>query len=171
MKKNPGLLLAVCVLAVIVLANVFKLNLPSGNESAEVKNVADYLFVCPLADSTWDQLAKSFAMGKRFISMFVVFMGIILFFSWGWGLYQNLLKDKFSADAYKFSWEITKAIFWVIIVSVVLIRTPNYFRAKIPVRSGDTRTEWVLCEPTSPGARAIRVNKIKKFTVFSRTRR
>ena len=79
-------------------------------------------------------------------------MVLVLTFSWGWALYQNLLKDKFSADAYKNPWALTKAVFWMAVAFFILFQTPNYFR-RVEVRGhGDN---WVLCENTSAGARAV----------------
>ncbi|MBR5904163.1 MAG: hypothetical protein IKZ49_01355, partial [Alphaproteobacteria bacterium] len=88
---------------------------------------------------------------------FFAFMVLVLMFSWGWALYQNLLKDKFSADAYKNPWELTKAIFWMAVVVFVLFKTPDYFR-QVEVRGHGAN--WVLCENTSDGARAVRPNAV-----------
>lgn len=154
MNKKPGLLFSVYALALIILASVFKFSLPGAKESAaNAKNVANHLFVCPMASNTWDQIAHMLSMAENYIVYFVWFVIIVLMFSWGWALYQNLLKDKFKADAYKRSWEITKILFWAAIICVVLVKTPNYFRPQVSVNS----THWVLCENTSENARAVRV--------------
>ena len=78
-------------------------------------------------------------------------MIIVLLFAWGWALYQNLLKDKFNADVYKNPWGITKIVFWAVIIAVLLVKTPNYFR-RVDVRGHGNN--WVLCENTSEGAKA-----------------
>ena len=159
MNKKPGLLFSVYALAAIILATIFHFSLPGGKESTlhNAKNIANYLFVCPMKNNTWDSVSNMLSKGENYIFYFVCFIVIVLLFSWGWALYQNLLKDKFSADAYKRPWEITKVIFWIIVVSMVLIKTPNYYRAKVHVNS----TSWVLCENTSENARAVRVRNNK----------
>ena len=164
MLKKPGLLFSVCALALVILATVFRLQLPSADtESAKIAatNVANHLFVCPMASSTWDSVAQGFSVLKPYISMFVVFAVIVLLFSWGWALYQNLLKDKFVKDAYKNPWDITKIIFWLAVAFVMCVQTPNHFRAKVPVRSNGETAEWVLCEQSAPEARAVRVRNAK----------
>ncbi len=168
MNKKPGLLYSVCALAVIILMTVFHMNGLGVKESAiqNTKNVADYLFVCPVSNSTWDSISRTLSMGREYLYVAIAFMAIVLLFSWGWALYQNLLKDKFSADAYKTPWEITKISFWAAVICFILVMTPNYFRAKITGRSGNKETKWVLCEQTSTNARAIPLNKIKKTTLY-----
>lgn len=168
MDKKKGLLFSVCAFALILLEAIFKVKLRGGDESvkAMAKNAADYLFVCPVSNHTWDAVAKSLSRLQQYISMFVVFVIIVLLFSWGWALYQNLLKDKFVADAYKRPWEITKMLFWATIVLVMAVMTPNHFRPKITGRSNGHETKWVLCEQTSAHARAIPLNKIKKIKLY-----
>lgn len=164
MNKKPGLLFSVCALAFVILATVFKLHFPGANtESAKIAatDVANHLFVCPIADSTWDSVAKGLSILESYFSMFVVFAGIVLLFSWGWALYQNLLKDKFVVDAYKNPWDLTKAMFWIVVAFVIFIMTPNHFRAKITVRSNGQASEFVLCEQSSPNARAVRIRNAK----------
>ena len=168
MDKKKGLLFSVCVFALIMLEAIFKVKLQGGGESvkAMAKNAAEYLFVCPMSNNTWDAVAKSFSRLQQYISMFVVFIVIVLLFSWGWALYQNLLKDKFVVDAYKRPWEITKICFWMTVIFVMVVLTPNYFRPKITGRSNGHETKWVLCEQTSAGARAVPLNKIKKINLY-----
>ena len=168
MDKKKGLLFSVCAFALILLEAIFKVKLRGGGESAQAmaKNSADYLFVCPMSSHTWDAVSKAFSRLQQYISMFVVFIVIVLLFSWGWALYQNLLKDKFVADAYKRPWDITKVVFWATIVLVMAVLTPNYFRPKITGRSNGHETKWVLCEQTAAGARAVPVNKIKKISLY-----
>ena len=165
MKKKPGLLFAVCVLALIILAAVFKLHLTPVSESPvmHLKDPATHIFVCPMANETWDSVSQMFTMGKRFVSMGIVFIVVILLFSWGWALYQNLLKDKFVADAYKDSWGLTKIVFWFSVVLVILTMTPNYFRPKISGRSNGKEINWVLCDQQAEHARALPLSKIKKM--------
>ena len=152
MNKKPGLFFSVCALAMIVLASLFKWNLFNSSESVtRTKDVAKYIFVCPTASDRWDSISSTLVNGKEFMYMGLIFMIIVLLFAWGWALYQNLLKDKFNADVYKNPWGITKIVFWAVIIAVLLVKTPNYFR-RVDVRGHGNN--WVLCENTSEGAKA-----------------
>ena len=156
MNKKPGLLFAVCFFAIIILAVSFNMNL-GGDTPVKLKegvNPNNVLYVCTAAHSTWDQLSKSLHFLGRYASVFFSFAGIVLFFSWGWALYQNLLKDKFNEDAYKTPWALTKGVFWVIVVFTVVYVTPNHFR-RVEIRGhGDN---WVLCDNNSQshGVKAV----------------
>ena len=154
MNKKPGLLFAVCFLAIIILAVSFNMNL-GGSAPVQLRpgvNPDDVLYVCPSASMTWDGISKSLHFLGKYASVFFSFIGIVLVFSWGWALYQNLLKDKFSVDVYKNPWEITKIIFWIMIVFTICSVTPNQFR-RVEVKGHGT--DWVLCENTSEGAKAV----------------
>ena len=160
MNKKPGLLLAVSLLAIIVLAVSFNMNL-GGNTMVKLSANADpsnALYVCDASSTVWDQIRTSMGLLKKYAVLLFCFAGIVLFFSWGWALYQNLLKDKFSEDAYTNSWEITKIIFWLIVAFTVLFMTPNHFR-RVELRGhGDN---WVLCDNTSDGARAVNFRAVE----------
>ena len=154
MNKKPGLFLTIAVLAIIILAASYgfhiggdtAVRLPSGI------NPGDVLYVCPANDG-WTTVANSVKILRQFASVAFAFVTIILVFSWSWALYQNLLKDKFSEDVYKNPWGITKVFFWAAVICVMVFMTPNHFR-KVSVRGhGDN---WVLCENTSPHARAVK---------------
>ncbi len=164
MNKKPGLLYSVYALAVVILMTVFHLSLPEPENSVvqSVKNVdiTNRLFVCPMSNETWDLISGLLESAKTYIYMGGTFIVIVLLFSWGWALYQNLLKDKFSADVYKTPWLITKITFWIIVICFVLLMTPNYFRTKVPVRSKGQLTDWVLCEQNSEHAQSIKIKKI-----------
>lgn len=161
MNKKPGLLFAVSLLAIIILAVSFNMNL-GGNAPVSLHagvNPDKVLYVCKITgDSAWNQFSTSLHFLGRYAILFFCFVGIVLFFSWGWALYQNLLKDKFSADAYKNPWGLTKAVFWIIVVFTVLYATPNHFR-QVSIRGhGD---DWVLCENTSENARVVNFRAVE----------
>ncbi len=159
MNKKPGLLFTVSLLAIIIVAASFDMNL-GGNAPIRLPagvNPDSVLYVCPIGDGAWVQFSSALHMVGRYVSLFFAFMVIILVFSWGWGLYQNLLKDKFSADAYKNPWSLTKIVFWMAVIFFVLFKTPDYFRS-VEVRGHGTN--WTLCENTSAGARAIRPKNV-----------
>jgi len=156
MNKKPGLLFAVCVLAAIILAAAFKMGI-GGNEVAHLRsgiNPDNVLYVCPIANHSWDTFSRAMTIGHKTIYIAFAFFLIILLFSWAWALYQNLLKDKFSADVYKNPWGLTKIFFWAIVICTVLTMTPNHFRA-VKIGKNSTTANWVLCESSSEGARPV----------------
>lgn len=160
MNKKPGLLFVVVVFAMIVLAASFNMNL-GGNAPVHLRagvNPDTILYVCPIAESGWDTFASMFSLWNRYVYMFFIFAAIVLMFSWSWALYQNLLKDKFSADAYKNPWGLTKIFFWAGVICTVLAMTPNYFRT-VHIRGNNQN--WVLCENTSTGARAVSAKAVE----------
>ena len=161
MNKKPGLMITVSILAIIILATVFNMNL-GGDDIVRLRegiNPDSVLYVCHALDDRWDAFAKAMSLGRKYIYMGFGFAGIVLFFSWGWALYQNLVKDKFSADAYKNPWELTKIFFWAAVICTILTMTPNYFRT-VHVRVHGHNSDWVLCDNTSSGARAINANAV-----------
>ena len=164
MNKKPGLLFSVYALAMIILASVFKFHLNGVNESTAnaTKNVAQYIFVCPATNKTWESIAQMFSIGKSFIYFGIAFIIIVLVFGWGWALYQNLLKDKFDVAPYKTPWGITKVVFWAVVICYVLMMTPNHFRTKITRKGGGHETVWVLCEQTAKDARALKLRVPQK---------
>lgn len=156
MNKKPGLFFSVCILAMIILASYFGFGL-GGEEPVALPhgvNPDNVLYVCPVASNTWDSFAKAMSFGRKFIFIGFTFAFIVLLFGWGWALYQNLVKDKFSADAYKNPWDLTKLFFWAAVICTVLAMTPNYFRTVHIHKNGQT-LNYVLCENTSVGARPV----------------
>lgn len=161
MNKKPGLLVAVSILALIILATAFDMNF-GGDAAVKLRegvNPDSVLYICPVVENAWDSIAQAMSIGRKYIYMGFAFAGIVLMFSWGWALYQNLVKDKFSADAYKNPWGLTKLFFWAAVICVVLALTPNYFRT-VHVRYQGHDSEWVLCENTSTGARAVNAKSV-----------
>lgn len=155
MNKKPGLLFVVSLLAIIILAASFHMDF-GGNPAIHLPNGVNpdsVLYVCPAnGQGGWADFALALHGVGRYLYLFFAFVVLVLMFSWGWGLYQNLLKDKFSADAYKNPWELTKIVFWGAVIVFILFMTPNHFRT-VEIRGhGDN---WVLCENSSNGARAV----------------
>ena len=154
MEKKPGLLFVVSILAIVVLAASFKMGF-GGNEPIHLPDGIDpdsVLYVCPAGvKSAWTQISTVLHSVGKNVYLFFAFMVLVLCFTWGWALYQNLLKDKFNPDAYKNSWDFTKIVFWMAVVFFILFMTPNHFRT---VKVQGSSADWVLCENTSDGARA-----------------
>ena len=156
MNKKPGLLFAVSLLAIIILAASFHMDF-GGAAAVKLRagiNPGNVLYVCPVDGGTWSEIARAMSSLSRYIYIFFIFFVIVLMFSWGWALYQNLLKDKFSADAYKNPWSLTKTVFWLGVIVTLAVATPNHFRT-VHVRVNGHTTDWVLCENNSPNARAV----------------
>lgn len=161
MNKKPGLLTAVSILAIIILAAAFNMGL-GGDTVVQLRagvNPDSVLYICPAFPNSWEEFANVMSMWRRYIYMGFGFAVIILFFSWGWALYQNLVKDKFSADAYKNSWGLTKIVFWAAMICFILAMTPNYFRT-VHVHFDGHDTEYVLCDNTSENAHAVNANAV-----------
>lgn len=161
MNKKPGLLFAVSMLAIIILATAFNLNF-GGNEAVRLRagvNPNSVLYVCPAVDEVWTSFAEAISAGRKYVYIAFGFAAIVILFSWCWGLYQNLIKDKFNADAYKTPWEFTKVFFWAGIICILLATTPNYFRT-VHIHAKGHDTEWILCESTSTDARAVNAKAV-----------
>lgn len=161
MDKKPGLFIAISLLAIIVLATSFNMNL-GGADAVVLKpgvNPADILYVCPVANNSWDLVSEILKFWEKYIYIGYIFAVIVLLFSWGWALYQNLLKDKFSADVYKNPWDLTKVFFWAGVICTVLTMTPNYFRT-VHVKVKGHETSWVLCENNSEGAQPVKAQAV-----------
>ena len=160
MNKNPGLLLTVSLLAIIILAASFNMNF-GGNAPVHLRagiNPDNVLYVCPATSDGWNQFSTGLHAVGQYAHLLFAFIILVLMFSWGWALYQNLLKDKFSADVYKNPWNLTKVVFWGVVIITVLYMTPNYYR-RVNVRG--SHTDWVLCENTSEGARAVNYKAVQ----------
>lgn len=150
--------LAIIALTAIVLVSSFGLQL-SHTEIIQVPEsvIGQELYVCPAANQMWDSMAAAF---QPFIKFFIVgffFVAILLLFTWGWALYQNLLKDSFKRDAFSKPWQFTKLAFWAGVILLLLCATPNYFRT---VHINGVNGNWVLCENNSPDARAVRADAV-----------
>lgn len=159
MKKIKGTFLLVIILIVtVILMASFGLYF---NDKAPIELPADIrgttLFICPAASSLWDGIAQGFLGLRRYFVMGLFFGIIILSIFWGWRLYQSLVKNKVEKDDYKNVWGITKGFFWICLVIILLLHTPNYYRG---VRVNNSTGYWVLCENTSPDARPISVSKL-----------
>ena len=141
MKK--GLLFAIVALAAIAIVAGFGFQLASPEVPEMSAEMADnILFVCPASSSTWDPISLTAHIFIRYIIGGFFFAAVLLLFGWGWQLYQNLLSDKFKRDSFKNIWGFTKIWFWALIVIMIALYTPNYFRGvKITGATGD----WVLC--------------------------
>ncbi len=160
MNKKPGLLFAISVFTIIIVAVSFNFNLGS-NPPVKLPNGVNpdnVLYVCNAASGMWKQVSEALHFLASFAPLFFAFVGIVLLFSWGWALYQNLLKDKFIDEAYKNPWDLTKIFFWMAVVFTIFYMTPNHFR-QVEVRGSEE--QWVLCDNTSEGARPVNYRAVR----------
>jgi len=145
MKDKPGLLFAISALALILLAVSFGVQLKPVDpvHLKEGINHLDVLYVCPLSTTSyWATLSHALQPFKRVIAMGFFFACVVLFFCWGWALYQNLLKDKFSSDVYKNPWTLTKIVFWFFVIVRLAIYTPDHFK-QVNIHVHNQNTDWV----------------------------
>jgi len=151
---KSSLVFAIVALAAIVIAASFGMQM-SPHEAIQVPEqmMGHALYVCPVASNTWDAIAMAMRPFNRYITIIFFFVSLILIFNWGWGMYQNLLNDKFKRDAFTNTWKFTKFTFWAGIIVLLMVFTPNHFRT-VHVRGADG--DWVLCDSNTPGARAVR---------------
>ena len=158
MKKS--MLSAIILLTIIVLMASFDLSLDGSAPVQLADNIkGNALFVCPATNSFWDQISAEFSFFRNYILMGFFFATIILAFMWGWGLYQNLLKDSFNKDAFSKPWGFTKLLFWAAVIMVLILNTPNRYRTvEVTGKTGD----YVLCENTSPGAVIVRSDLVHR---------
>lgn len=155
---KPTMLFAIVMLAAIVLISSFGLQFAATTPISVPENMAgSVLYVCPMASSTWDSVAKSLEPFVRPITIGFFFAAMLLMFSWGWALYQNLLKDSFKRESFKNPWAFTKMWFWAGIIVLLAAATPNHFRA---VHLTGAPDQYVLCDNDAPGARAVRADAV-----------
>jgi drug/metabolite transporter (DMT)-like permease len=82
---------------------------------------------------------------------------MLLASAFAWAMYQNLLKDKFDHNAWKFTTFFAKCLLWVTIAALILMFSPNGIK-RVQVRGSDQ--SFVLCESTTPGSRPVRSDAV-----------
>ena len=156
---KQGLLWSVVALAAIVIVASFNMQLGSPVVSNIPESMlGNVLYVCPVADSTWDPIALGLRPFTHYIIAGFFFGLVLLIFGWGWQLYQNMLDDKFKRESFKTIWSFTKWGFWAALIITIILITPNHFR-RVTV-NGDSR-EWVLCDSTTPGNVPVRAEAVQ----------
>lgn len=156
MKKT--MVFAIMAIAAIIIVSSLGIQISPHNA---IKIPASYegaaLFVCPVGNDVWAQIANGIAPMRKYIKWVFFFLIMILMANWGWALYQNLLSDKFKRDSYSNVWSFTKMAFWAFIIITLVANTPNHYRV---VHINGTNGDWVLCESNSPNARAVRSDAV-----------
>jgi len=161
LTMKPTMLFAVVLITAIILASSFGLHVmpinPLYNLTQDV--AANALYVCPVESSSWDSIARALRPMIMYVNIIFFFSLMLLLFSWGWALYQNLLKDSFKQDAFKGPWAFTKLLFWASILFYILVWTPNHYKN---VHVQGAKGEWVLCEQNSTGAVPVLAKAVKR---------
>ena len=155
---KPTMLFAIVMLTAIVLITSFDLQFGVSTPVAVPESMAaNVLYVCPVASGTWDAVARALMPFTRSITIGFLFAAMILMFSWGWALYQNLLKDSFKRESFKNPWAFTKMWFWAGVIILMMALTPNHFRE---VHLTGSTSSYILCDNNTPGARAVRASAV-----------
>ncbi len=155
---KPTMLFAIVMLTAIVLITSFDLQFGASTPVAVPESMAaNVLYVCPVASGTWDAVARALMPFTRSITIGFLFAAMILMFSWGWALYQNLLKDSFKRESFKNPWAFTKMWFWAGVIVLMMALTPNHFRE---VHLTGSTSSYILCDNNTPGARAVRASAV-----------
>lgn len=146
---KPTMIFALAMLTFVTLMSAFGVHLGASVAPVSVPEnmLGDVLYVCPATSSGWDTAAEMMRMMQTPITIGLFFALAMLLFAWGWGLYQNLLKDKFNKDNFLKPWGFTKLLFWVIVIVVIVSNTPNHYRI---VHVKHQAMNFVLCESTTP---------------------
>jgi len=158
---NPGLLLSsVAVIVVMVLAMFSTgpgewMGIVPATHPVLVERGIDMgtvLYVCPVANTFWDEISGALTQFRT--QIFMIWIGLILFLltSVAWAFYQNLIKDKFDENSWKFSTGFARTLFWASIIGMIMLYGPNSYKT-VGVTGTDAR--FILCEYTTPGARPL----------------
>ena len=151
---KPIMLFSIVLLTAIILAASFGLHImpldPLYNLSEDL--VSRALYICPASNGFFDSFSIAIRPYTLYINMFFFFCVVLLLFFWGWALYQNLLKDAFNQKTYTNAWWFTKKVFWLGVIVVLLVSTPNHYRN---VHLRGYTGNWVLCEANNPDAKPV----------------
>ena len=146
---KPTMIFALAMLTLIVLMAAFDVHLgniaPTVHIKPEFSSVA--LYICPAESSGWDSAADVLRTMRRPLFIGLFFALTMLIFTWGWALYQNLLKDKFNRNSFLKPWGFTKLLFWAWVIVLLAINTPNHYRT---VHVRNFPGNYVLCENNTP---------------------
>ena len=146
---KPMMIFSLALLTFVALMTALDIHLGGVITTVHVPEnmLGDVLYVCPAASSGWNSIAEMMRMLQTPITVLLFFALAMLLFAWGWGLYQNLLKDKFNKDNFLKPWGFTKILFWATVIVVILSNTPNHYRI-VHVRGRPEN--FVLCESNTP---------------------
>ena len=155
---KPLMLFAIVMLVAIVIVVSFGLQLaPNAPVPVDAGSTPYALYICPADGTVWDGIANAIQPVHNWLVIALFAAIMLLAFSWGWALYQNLLSDSFKRDSFKKPWQLTKWVFWVAVLGLLVTMTPNHFKT---VMVDGMTGEYVLCESDTPGAVAVRYDAV-----------
>ena len=149
----------VLILIAVILAASFGLHIKSLDPIRILPDsvAGGALWVCPKASGIFDQISRGLIMFRTQILIGFFFCLMLLLTTGGWALYQNLLKDEFDNKKYLNVWKFTKLFFWVVVITMILMYTPNHWKS---VNLRGTTGDYILCENNQPGARPVRADAV-----------
>lgn len=148
---NPGFVFSIIAIIAIIVASSFGLHIfPTAPVHILPDSVTGHaLFVCPAANSTFDEIAKQLSFIRNSLTVVFFFIFMIWLSMIGWAMYQNLLKDKFEEKSWQSIIFLGKILFWMTLIITILIHAPNHYR-NVKLRGADG--EFVLCESNNPAS-------------------
>lgn len=166
------MIFALAMLTLVLLMASFDVHLGSIAPTVHIpdKMLPQALYVCPAASHGWDSAAEILKTLKTPVLIGEFFAVTMLLFTWGWVLYQNLLKDKFDRNMFVKPWGFTKLLFWAVVILLIVTNTPNRYRT---VHIRGVEGNFVLCEnntPNQPGWRDIGDGRWPKAVVYNRVK-
>ncbi len=146
---KPTMIFALAMVTLIALMASFDVHLGNIVPTIRVPEnmLGDVLYICPAVSSGWDSAAEILRTIQTPITIAVFFAMTMLLFTWGWALYQNLLKDKFNRNMFLKPWGFTKLLFWAVVILLLATNTPNHYRT---VHIRGVAGNFVLCENNTP---------------------
>ena len=141
---------------IVMSLNNFQLTRPTV-VSVPDSSIGSILYVCPIEDKDFDLLARQLGSHGKGLSIAFTFIVILWIAILLWTLYQSLLKDKFERKSYDLPIFLGKFLLFGTIIVLILMRTPNHYRA---VLLEGSNSRWTLCENNTPGAKAVRANAV-----------
>ena len=158
---KPLMLFAIIALVSIIIVTSFDLQLaPNAAIMLASDSAANALYICPTNSAFWDGFATALLPFHKFLIIGLFFVVMLLMFSWGWALYQNLLSDSFKRESFQKPWQLTKFTFWASIIVLLFAVTPNHYRR---VTVDGLQGQYVLCESDTPGAKAVKADAVHNY--------
>ena len=148
---KPTMIFALVMLTLVILMASFDVHLGNIEPTVIVPDnmLGNVLYICPAQSDAWDSASEILKTIRTPILIGVFFALIMLMFTWGWALYQNLLKDKFNKNMFLKPWGFTKLLFWAVVILLIATNTPNHYRT---VHIRGVSGNYVLCEKNTPNS-------------------
>ena len=136
---------------------------PAAHRFRETTDLGGVLYVCPAADSVWGSISETLHQLRTQILMLFSAALLFLIAAFGWALYQDLIKDKFIYNDWRFTIGFAKGLFYLAIAVTIAMYSPNFFKT-VGIRGVDDEQgaprKFVLCERDTPGSRPVRESAV-----------